>query len=108
MSGASLHTAVLIAVMAIGTALLRFSPFLVFKKVLPAYVVYLGKVLPPAIIGMLVVYCLRNTPILTSPHGIPELIAVSTIVLLHVWKRNSLLSILSGTITYIVLVQYVF
>ena len=108
MSAASTHTAILIAVMAIGTALLRFSPFLVFKKYLPAYVVYLGKVLPPAIIGMLVVYCLRSTPILTAPHGLPELIAVSIIVLLHVWKRNSLLSILSGTITYIVLVQYVF
>ncbi len=108
MSSASIHTAVLIAVMAIGSALLRFSPFLIFKKHLPAYVVYLGKVLPPAIIGMLVVYCLRSTPILTFPHGIPELIAVSLIVLLHIWKRNTLLSILSGTIVYIVLVQYVF
>ena len=108
MSGASLHTAVLIAVMAIGTALLRFSPFVIFRRRLPAYVVYLGKVLPPAIIGMLVVYCLRNTAILEAPHGVPELIAVSVIVLLHVWKRNTLLSILSGTITYIVLVQYVF
>ena len=108
MNGASLHTAVLIAVMAIGTALLRFSPFVIFHRRLPAYVVYLGKVLPPAIIGMLVVYCLRNTAILAAPHGVPELIAVSVIVLLHVWRRNTLLSILSGTITYIVLVQYVF
>ena len=103
-----MRAAVLVAVMAAVTILLRFLPFLVFRNETPPYVSYLGKVLPPAIIGMLVVYCLRNTPILTSPHGLPELIAVSIIVLLHVWKRNSLLSILSGTITYIVLVQYVF
>lgn len=102
------HTAALIAVMAVGTALLRFLPFLIFRKRTPPYVLYLGRALPPAIIGMLVVYCLRGTPILSAPHGVPELIALSVTVLLHVWRRNSLLSILSGTVTYIVLVQYVF
>ena len=108
MSGASLHTAVLIAVMAIGTALLRFSPFLVFKKCLPAYVVYLGKVLPPAIIGMLVVYCLKDTVLTRAPFGAPELIAGLAVVALQAWKRSALLSILGGTLIYMILVQAVF
>jgi len=90
--------------------LLRFLPFLVFggKRKTPAYISYLGKVLPYAIMAMLVVYCLRNTPIMQSPHGMPELISCAVVVILHVWKRNNLISILCGTLCYMLLVQLVF
>ena len=102
------HSAILVAVMSAGTILLRFLPFLLFRKRVPPYVSYLGKVLPPAIIGMLVIYCLRSTPILSVPFGIPELIGVLTVLGLQVWKRNSLLSILAGTLLYMRLTQLVF
>ena len=69
---------------------------------------YLGRVLTPAVIGLLVVYCLRQTPVMEAPHGIPEGIAVAVTALLHVWKRNNLLSIGVGTVLYMVLVQAVF
>lgn len=107
MSTAS-HSAVLIAVMSAVTVLLRALPFLVFRKKVPAYVSYLGKVLPPAIIGMLVIYCLKDVSLLAKPFGIPELIAAACVMGLQVWKRNSLISILSGTVVYMVLVQMVF
>ncbi len=99
---------VLIAVIALTTAALRFLPFLVFTKKTPPFVVYLGKVLPAALIGMLVVYCLKDVQIASAPHGLPELIAGTSVVLLQVWKRNSLLSILAGTLLYMVLVQALF
>ena len=98
----------LIAVMALGTALLRFLPFLIFRKRTPSYIAYLGKVLPPALIGMLVIYCFKDVSFTTAPHGLPELIAAGSVVLLHVWKRSSLVSILGGTAIYMVLVQLVF
>ncbi len=98
----------LIAVMALGTALLRFLPFLIFRKRTPPYIAYLGKVLPPALVGMLVIYCFKDVSFTTAPHGLPELIAVGSVVLLHVWKRSSLISILGGTAIYMVLVQLVF
>ena len=91
----TVHGAVLVAVMSACTILLRFLPFMVFKKKVPQYINYLEKVLPAAIIGMLVIYCLRNTVILSSPFGIPELISVIIIIVLQTWRRNSLLSILS-------------
>lgn len=98
----------LILVMAIGTALLRFLPFLVFRKSTPPYIAYLGKVLPPALIGMLVIYCFKNVSFAAAPHGLPELIAAGCVVILHAWKRNSLISILGGTAIYMLLVQVVF
>ena len=98
----------LILVMAIGTALLRFLPFLVFRKSTPPYIAYLGKVLPPALIGMLVIYCFKDVSFAAAPHGLPELIAAGCVVILHAWKRNSLISILGGTAIYIVLVQVIF
>ena len=103
-----MNGAVLIAVMALTTAALRFLPFLVFTKRTPPYVVYLGKVLPAALIGMLVVYCLKDVQVASAPHGLPELIAGAGVALLQVWKRNSLLSILAGTLLYMVLIQAVF
>lgn len=104
------HTILLIAVMALVTALLRFLPFLVLggKRKTPEYITYLGRVLPCAIIGMLVVYCLRGITPLTWPHGLPELLAVAAVALLHLWRRNTLLSIAGGTVCYMILVQVVF
>jgi len=96
MSTAS-HSAVLVTVMSAVTVLLRFLPFLVFRKKIPAYITYLGRVLPPAIIGMLVIYCLKDTAVTAAPFGAPELIAGALVVALQAWKRNALLSILSGT-----------
>ena len=103
-----IHSAALVAVMSICTIALRFLPFVIFKDKVPPYIVYLGRVLPSAIIGMLVVYCLRETPLLSAPHGIPELIALITVGALQAYKRNSLLSILSGTVVYMLLIQLVF
>ena len=74
----------------------------------PAPVVYLSNVLPYAIMGMLVVYCLKSTPVLESPHGLPELTSVALVVALHKWKHNTLLSIVSGTVAYMLLIQLVF
>ena len=91
------------------TVLLRFLPFWILRgRKTPDYIVYLGSVLPYAIMGMLVVYCLRETPVLSAPHGIPELIAVLTTVLLHIYKRSTLLSILAGTVCYMFLIQVIF
>ena len=103
-----MNAAVLIAVMAVVTMILRFLPFIVFNKNTPAYISYLGKVLPAALIGMLVIYCLKDVSVIDSPHGIPELIAALSVVVLQAWKRNSLISILSGTVIYMLLVQLVF
>jgi branched-subunit amino acid transport protein AzlD len=100
----------IIVVVGITTFATRVIPFLVFPKgkELPKTIQYLGKVLTPAVIGMLVVYCLKDTSILAAPYGIPELIAVLTVVILHIWKRNNLISIGVGTVLYMVLIQAVF
>ena len=103
-----MRSGILVAIMAIVTILLRFLPFWVFKKNTPKYISYLGEVLPSAIIGMLVVYCLRNTDIIVAPHGLPELIAALIVVGLQIWKRNALASILSGTVAYMLMVQLFF
>ena len=103
-----MNAVVLIAVMALTTAALRFLPFLVFTKRTPPYVVYLGKVLPAALIGMLVVYCLKDTVVTAAPFGLPELLGAAGVVGLQAWKRNSLVSILGGTVFYMLLVQLVF
>ncbi len=103
-----MRSTVLIFIMAVVTILLRFLPFLVFKDKTPKYISYLGKVLPSAIIGMLVIYCLKDVSVAAFPFGIPELISVFVVVLLQIWKRNSLISILFGTAVYMLLVQAVF
>ena len=103
-----MRAAVLVAVMAAVTMLLRFLPFLVFRKEPPAYITYLGKVLPPAIIGMLVVYCLKDVSLFAHPFGLPELISVAGVAAVQAWKRNSLISILTGTVLYMVLIRLVF
>ena len=103
-----MSSAILVATMSVVTVLLRFLPFLIFRKDTPKYISYLGKVLPPAIIGMLVIYCLKDMSPSVHPFGIPELIATLCVVGVQIWKRNSLISILSGTVIYMLLVQLVF
>jgi len=100
----------IILCMALVTFATRAFPFVLFPKgkKIPSVIQYIGRVLTPAIIGMLVVYCLRETNVLASPHGIPELIATLSVVILHIWKRNNLLSIGTGTFLYMVLIQVVF
>lgn len=98
----------LIAVMAIVTMALRFLPFIIFRKHTPAYISFLGRVLPPAIIGMLVVYCLRDVNVSSPPYGVPELIASLSVIGLQILKRSAVLSILGGTVVYMLLVQMVF
>lgn len=102
-----LHSVLIIAVAALVTAALRFLPFLVFgeKRKTPELITYLGKVLPYAIMGMLVVYCLKD---MTAPFGLPELIGCGIVALLHVWKRSTLLSIAGGTVCYMLLINFVF
>ena len=90
------------------TAMLRFLPFWLFRKNTPRYIAYLGRVLPAAIIGMLVIYCLKDVSIAAAPHGLPELIAGICVILLQAVTRKSLLSILGGTALYMVLIQAVF
>ena len=106
MSG-NLHAAALVAVMAGVTMLLRALPFLIFRegRTTPAYISYLGNVLPQAIIGMLVIYCLKDMTFAQAPYGCPELIAGTAVVALQAWRRNSLVSILSGTALYMILIR---
>ena len=104
-----LHAAALVAVISAVTIALRFAPFLLLRgRETPKFIAYLGRVLPYAIMGMLVVYCLRGTSFLNVSNWLPQLIAVAVVVGLHIWKRNTLLSIIAGTAIYMILVQVVF
>ncbi len=103
------HSILIIVVVAIVTALLRILPFLIFTgKKTPAFIVYLGKVLPFAIIGMLVVYCLKGVSVIQYPFGLPELIAGGIVALIHIWKKNTLISVAVGTVSYMLLIQFIF
>lgn len=102
------YSAVLILVMSLVTIALRFLPFVLFTKKTPAYISFLGRVLPQALIAMLVVYCLRNITLNRAPFGAPEWIAAGAVIILQAWKKNSLLSILAGTFLYMFLVQVIF
>ncbi|MDQ0227868.1 branched-chain amino acid transporter permease [Metabacillus niabensis] len=99
-----------IAMVVFGTMLTRFLPFIIFPagKPTPKYIQYLGKVLPSAVIALLVIYCFKDVNVLSGSHGIPEFLAVAAVALLHIWKKNMLLSIAGGTLFYMVLVQLVF
>lgn len=101
---------VTVGMVVLGTVITRFLPFLLFPadKPVPAYIGYLGKVLPAAVFGLLVVYSLKDVSILSGSHGLPELIALLAVVGLHLWKRQMLLSIAGGTVCYMLLVQFVF
>ncbi len=104
------YAAAMVAVIAAVTAALRFAPFLIFRenRKTPALLEYLGKVLPYAIMGMLVVYCLKSVDVTAAPYGIPEFLGCAVVAVLHIWKRNTLLSIGLGTVCYMLLVQFVF
>lgn len=99
-----------IAMVVLGTMITRFLPFLVFPagKETPKYIQYVGKVLPAAVFGLLVVYCLRSVDLFSGSHGLPEAISIVLVVALHLWKRQMLLSIAGGTVCYMLLVQLVF
>ena len=99
-----------VGVIALGTVLTRFLPFLVFpaNRPTPKAIAYLGRVLPPAVFGMLIIYCLKDVSLLSAPHGIPEAIAIVAVILLHLWRHQMLLSIAGGTVLYMILVQCVF
>lgn len=96
-----------ILMVVLGTMMTRFLPFLIFPagKPTPKYIKYLGKVLPGAVFGLLIIYCLKNVSILTGTHAIPELICIILVIILHYWKRQMLLSIAGGTICYMIMVQ---
>ncbi len=104
------HDILLIAVMALVTAAIRFLPFVFFSssRKPPEMVERLTRLLPAAVMGMLIVYCLRNTSLLTGSHGVPEAAACAVVVVSYIWRRNTLLSILTGTVLYMVLLQLVF
>lgn len=100
-----------VAVVVCATVLTRFLPYLLFPegRVVPKYVRYLGKVLAPAVFGLLVVYCLKDTHFVASPsHGLPEILACLAVILTFLWKKNMLISMAAGTVLYMVLVQAVF
>jgi len=101
---------IIVAMVVLGTMITRFLPFIVFPagKPTPKYIQYLGKALPGAVFGLLVIYCLKNVSVFTGSHAIPELISIALVVVLHKWKRQMLLSIAGGTICYMLLVQLVF
>ena len=105
-----MHDILLITAAVLVTMATRFIPFLIFgeKRKTPPIIEYLGTVLPCAIMGMLVVYCLKDISFVRNPYGLPELIACIVVAALHVWKRNSLLSIGGGTVCYMLLVQLIF
>ena len=100
-------TLILIASMAFTTMALRFLPFLVFGKNTPKYITYLGKVLPQATIGFLVIYCLKDVSFTSGSHGLPEVVAGVVVVGIQAWKRNAVLSILLGTVVYMFLIRIV-
>lgn len=101
---------ILILIITATTFLTRVIPFVIFpaNKKTPRFVTYLGSVLPYAIIGMLIIYCLKNTVIVSYPYGLPEAISIAAVVAVHLWKRNTLVSIGIGTVIYMLLVQFIF
>lgn len=110
MDNNTVHSLLIVAVMAVFTALTRFLPFLAFPegRKRPKVITYLGTVLPYALIGMLVVYCFKSVSVFAYPYCIPELLAVVLVAALHIWKRNTLISVFGGVIFYMVLVQCIF
>lgn len=103
----NLHSLLIVLVTAGVTILLRFLPFLVFKNKTPKAILYLGKVLPCAIMAMLVVFCLKGVSVLTYPFALPEFISMLAVVLLHKWRHNTLISIPVGTVIYMMLIRLI-
>lgn len=110
MSMSLMEQVIMICMIILGTMITRFVPFLIFTsdKPTPKYVQYLGKMLPSAALGMLVIYCLKDVSLFKGNYAIPELISIMVVILLHLWKRQMLISIAGGTIFYMILVQLIF
>lgn len=106
----SLQTVIMIFSVALGAIITRFAPFLLFPeaKEQPKAIIYLGRTLPPAMMGFLVVYCLKGVSLIKTPHGLPELIAVLATAAIYLWRKTTLLSICFGTLIYMALIQKVF
>jgi len=104
------YTLIAILVIAIVTFAIRVAPFILFgkDKATPKYIVYIGNYLPPAVMSMLIIYCLKNVSISQFPFGLPEVIGIITVATLHIWKRNNLISIIGGTAIYMMSVQFIF
>ncbi len=105
-----LHSLGIIFVVAVCTVLTRALPFMLLggRKEVPKVVKYLGKVLPPAIMVILVVYCIKGISLFQGNHGLPEILAIAIVALLHIWKKNTLISIGVGTLSYMIFVQFIF
>lgn len=101
---------VTIAAIVLATMLTRFIPFLLFPagKPTPKYIQHLGKVLPAAVFGLLVIYCLKDVRMFAGSYGIPKLISIALVIGMHLWKKQMLLSIAVGTVCYMLLVQLIF
>ncbi|WP_261300737.1 branched-chain amino acid transporter permease [Paenibacillus andongensis] len=110
MSMTLIERMITIAMVVLGTMMTRFIPFIIFPsgRTTPSYVQYLGKVLPSAALGLLVVYNIKDVQFLSGDHGVPELFSIVVVALLHIWKRNMFLSIASGTLVYMFLIQFIF
>ena len=104
------HAALVILIMGLVTLATRLLPVLIFGRgeKVPDYILYLGKVVPFTAMGLLIVYCLKDVSVVESPHGLPELISLAIVTGTYLWKRNTILSVVIGTVVYMILVQMVF
>ena len=104
------HAMIVIAAMGLAVLATRIVPVLIFGRgeKVPEFILYLGRVVPYTAMGLLIVYCLRDMPVLEAPHGLPELISLAVVTVTYLWKRNTILSVVIGTALYMFLVQSVF
>lgn len=104
------HAMIIILIMGLMTLGTRIVPVLIFGRgeKVPEYILYLGKVVPYTAMGLLIVYCLKDVPVLEAPHALPEIIALAVVSATYLWKRNTIMSVVIGTVLYMVLVQMVF
>lgn len=104
------HAMIVIAAMGLAVLATRIMPVLIFGRgeKVPEFILYLGRVVPYTAMGLLIVYCLRDVPVLEAPHALPEAISLAVVTMTYLWKRNSILSVVIGTVLYMYLVQLVF
>lgn len=108
MTVSPLYAFLMVVVMATVIIAQRATPFFLFTKGTPKAIDYIGEALPPAVMAMLIIYCLKNVSLVSFPFGLPEFISIAFVSMVHLWKHNNLISILGGTILYMVLIQIVF
>ena len=101
------HALIIILVVGLMTLATRIVPVLIFGRgeKVPDYIMYLGKVVPYTAMGLLIVYCLKDVQVLEAPHALPEIIAMAVVVLSYLWKRNSILSVVIGTVVYMLILH---